>query len=78
MELDRIGVCELEVRQFEPLAGLNRILANTNKSHDALRVETSGIADGLQEDTVEFINLSAMLSGGALYKHQPGTCKETQ
>lgn len=68
MELDRIGVCELEVRQFEPLAGLDRILANTNKSHDALGVETSGIADGLQEDAVEFVDLSTMLSGSALCK----------
>jgi len=47
MELDRIGVRELEVWQFEPLAGLDRILTDTNKSHDSLGVEPSGIADGL-------------------------------
>ena len=68
MELDRIGVCELEVWQFEPLAGLDRILTNTNKSHDSLGVEASGVADGLQENTVEFVDLGTVFSSSALYK----------
>ena len=77
MELDRIGVCELDVWQLEPLAGLDRILANTDKGHDSLSIESSSITDGLQENAVEFVNLSAMFGGSALYS-QRDPCKEVQ
>jgi hypothetical protein len=62
MVLDRPRVFVLGVWPLEPLARLDGILAGPNKRYNSPRVEAANIADSLQEDVIELVDLSGMLS----------------
>lgn len=54
----------LRIRPLKPLARLDRILSRSNERDHSLRIETSRIGNGLQEDVVELVDLGTVLSGG--------------
>jgi hypothetical protein len=61
VELNGIRVREAS-RSFEPLRGLDTILATTNQIDNSLGVESSSFIDSLKEDLIQFVDLGSILS----------------
>jgi hypothetical protein len=55
-------VLELGIRPLEELTRLRSVLSRTNEGNNALRVEATGVVDGLQEDAIQLVYLGAVLS----------------
>lgn len=61
MKLYRPWILKFRIGPLKPQARLNRILAAPHQCNNALRIEPAYIIDGLQEEMVKFILLTAML-----------------